>query len=1364
MKKGKTRFIRVLLWLLLLGLPAGGLSRQTATADAACDLTVAANPGIQATITAAENNQTICVHGGVYFESITIPATKSGLTLRAIEGETPVIDGEKLRPSNWITNQSVALVEIAGAGTTFDGFEVRFSSARGIDVTASNVTVRNSAVHDNWTTGINIIGDEPAISGVLIENNHVYNNLRKVQDAPAIYRGARGNSGGPTDWSFTPDDVWDNPFWSGAEADLPEASLYSISMTFNDDGVTPRVYAGSARASATRTGNIGAAYSAGGQPIAYSGNDILFHDPTTNKWTLYFDGGAPQQNPRLPAGTVIDAFQIERVEPPADPSLAPIVMSFEVTTTVGIGSGEVITPTLIGPSDLVRFTPTAVTALDEITAGSFTLYKRANELILPPGANIDALDRNPAGELLISLTEDTTLSDVAIGREDLAAYDETAGSWSLFFDGDHIPYNPYSADLTAAWLDAAGNIYISGDPIGGSALAFIKTTDSVARGNHVYNNYGEGIVAGRFSANMTLEGNVAYDNFHANVYLNSTTNPLVQRNLIYCTNNQAFWRKGSTESYRPAPGLQIRDEDFSNITPPLPPAGSGQVIINNLVIGCSTNFGVSTQRPGGGLNGALVANNTFVNARGATAVNINNVELSGDAVYVNSTFINNMIVQQPSLGAIVRVQGAANFSSLTVANNLYSVAPPAGWFNNEPGRVVGDPQLAAPYTPPTMDNPVNPADYRLTYASPAFDHGQAHPAVTDDFFGLSRATTGLPDIGADELAYEGTIHIVQATTPVGAAQRFAYTAGFDPDGFDLGDGESYAPGPVAAGTYNVTVAPVEGWLTTAICDDGSPAEAIVLSPGETVTCTFSSVRASQIVVVNEVTPAAGAPLFDFVLTPGEAFQLGHGNQTIVVAAGEAHTLTATVPQGWRQTAASCNNGDPLDAVVADVGEIVICTFAHEQLGRIIVTEQATPANTGQSFAFTADYDNDGFALQHGQSDTSAYLPAGTYAVAAATPSGWVAAGVTCDDGSAPTAIALSPGETVTCTFAHEQMGRVVVRKVTTPPNTGQLFTFTADYDPDGFTLADGQSNTSELLPPGDYTVSETVPPGWAQSSATCDDGSAPAAITLNPGETVTCTFTNGRTAPGPLATIYVTTTKAGAVRGLAYAPGDILAYDGRLDTWSLYFDASDVGITKPLSDFVLMDDGSLLLAISARVKLTPVSGAPFTLEVQDVARFVPTSLGTTTAGNLSLYFDGSDVALSTAGEKIDALARRADGALLISVSGAAAVKNGTTTVKAADEDLLLFQPSSIGGTTAGTWSLAFDGSTVPGLAVEDVTSAWQDAANVLHLTVTTNFTVGGVPGTSRSVLAITPARAVSVYWDAAAYGFPGLVDGLHIVK
>jgi len=289
----------------------------------------------------------------------------------------------------------------------------------------------------------------------------------------------------------------------------------------------------------------------------------------------------------------------------------------------------------------------------------------------------------------------------------------------------------------------------------------------------------------------------------------------------------------------------------------------------------------------------------------------------------------------------------------------------------------------------------------------------------------------------------------------------------------------------------------------------------------------------------------------------------------------------------------------------------------------------------------------------------------------------------------------------------------------------------------------------------------------------------PAHIVLDAGEAVVCTFVNGRTTTGPLATFYLTTLKAGNVRGLAYSPGDILRYDNALAyspgdilrydnavaAWSVYFDASDVGITKALSDFAILEDGSLLLAFKARMKLLDQAGVPFTVDAQDIARFVPSQTGATTAGYFEPYFDGSDVALSTSGEKIDALAVRPDGTLLISTSGAATVKNGNQSIKAADEDLLAFTPSSLGTTTAGVWQLAFDGSTLAGMAVEDVTSAWYDGATMtLYVTVMNNFNVKGVTGTSRTVLAVAPGGVVSAYWDAAAAGYPALIDGLHIQR
>ena len=1466
--------------ILLLLLSLGSMSRARVSSaqgplDAnACQITVEPGGSIQAAINAAANDTVICVRGGIYNETITVAAAKTGLTIMAYPGESPIIDGQKLLPGGSASMRFRSLVEIMGQGTIFDGFEVRYSSARGVEVGGNDVIVRNTIIHDNWNLGLLVRGvdENSLVSGVLAENNQVYSNLRKVRHVPVIYRGERIGAG-PTDWLFDPELLWDNPYWTGAEADMPDSALNAIAMTFNDDGRTARIYASSART--TREGHISAAFSASGQPFDYTGRDLLFFEPATNKWTYYFDGAALAG---LDTTTVIDAFQIDGSIPTESlpcPQCAPIVMSFATPIQLTIAGAS----QTIGPSDLVRFSPTAVSAGNVITAGNFTLERTASAMGLPADANIDALDRTPDGRQLMSFAADLTLGGQTFSNEDLIAYDALAGTWTLYFDGNQIPFNPFPDDLTAAWLDRDGHIYISGDPVGGSALTFLFAEDSIGRGNVIYNNYGEGLVAGRRTRNITLEDNIAYDNDHASIYLNNTVNPLVQRNIVFCSEDREFWTKGNTPDYRAGIGLMLRDEDFV----PMPPPSSGQVIINNIVAGCSTNFGVATQRPGGGLNNGLVAHNVFINSRADDPDAADNVTFGGGASYANSQFVNNMIVQTVP-GALTLIQGFPNTSSLTVSNNLYS-ATPANWFPSESGRVVGDPLFVNGIPPlPTLAAPPDPADFRLRYNSPARDAGLALAEVLTDFFGHSRTGHGSPDIGLDELPHVGEIIIVQETTPAGANQAFTYTASYTPDPFQLSDGQQHASGVLPAGVHSVLVADVAGWTTTAICDDGSSPDAIDLAPGETVTCTFHSTRATQLTVTNATTPANTAQLFDFNLTPGEAFQLGGGDSRTFDLTPGSYALSAATPAGWQQTSATCDNGDPLSAIVLEAGDAVTCAISYRQLGRIIVTKQTLPDGTTATFNFTPSY-GDAFTLGDGQQNTANDLTPGSYSVAETLPAGWAQVSATCDDGSAPAAIALGAGETVTCAFVNARLelavtktptpnqvttpggnvtfavavtnsgqaevtltalsdsiygnvanagnaalvsttcalpqmlppgdgytcaftahvggaagavhrntltataggpggtsvsaaaeatvnvvaaptGRIIVAKVTNPANSPGSFAFSASYDADGFALSHGGSNDSGPLPSGaTYSVSESVPAGWTLASATCSDGSSPSAIALGAGETVTCTFTNQRLTSGPTATIYVTTAAAGSVGGIAYAVGDILAYNGLTGVWSMAFDGSDVGWTKGIGDFEFLPDGSLLLTTNLRFPVG-TGAARFTLETQDIARFVPTSMGTTTAGSFALYFDGSDVLLSTAAERIDALARKPDGTLLISTSGKASVKNGAATVAGEDEDLLAFQPSSLGNNTAGTWSLSngFDGSLVTGMTAENVNGAWYNpATGDLYLTLTSAFNVGGVAGNQKQVLKLTPARVASLYWNAPANGYNGAIDGLFIV-
>ena len=126
----------------------------------------------------------------------------------------------------------------------------------------------------------------------------------------------------------------------------------------------------------------------------------------------------------------------------------------------------------------------------------------------------------------------------------------------------------------------------------------------------------------------------------------------------------------------------------------------------------------------------------------------------------------------------------------------------------------------------------------------------------------------------------------------------------------------------------------------------------------------------------------------------------------------------------------------------------------------------------------------------------------------------------------------------------------------------------------------------------------------------------------------------------------------------------------------------------------------------------------------DIVQFYPTSLGDNTAGTFGFFFDGSDVELTTSSEDIDAMTVLPDGRLVISTIGSATV----TGVSSADEDLLVFTATSLGTNTSGSWALYFDGSDVGLTATtEDIFGAYVKGSDT-YLSTNGAFSVTGLSG------------------------------------
>ncbi|MEE2681824.1 MAG: S8 family serine peptidase [Planctomycetota bacterium] len=211
-------------------------------------------------------------------------------------------------------------------------------------------------------------------------------------------------------------------------------------------------------------------------------------------------------------------------------------------------------------------------------------------------------------------------------------------------------------------------------------------------------------------------------------------------------------------------------------------------------------------------------------------------------------------------------------------------------------------------------------------------------------------------------------------------------------------------------------------------------------------------------------------------------------------------------------------------------------------------------------------------------------------------------------------------------------------------------------------------------------------------------------------------------------------------RGNTSVPGlgtvrndDIVSYDPDTGSWSMYFDGSDVSFTSGAIDaFCILDDGSILLSKTSGITLDGVS-----FDDSDIVLFTPTSLGASTSGSFTMYFDASDMGLTTNGEDTDGISMLADGRLVLSTAGTTRI-SGIPTQR--DEDLFVFTPTSLGENTSGVVESYLDNSDV-GLnnsGGEDIDAFYIHPDGTVIFSCTGSFSVTGVSGEDEDLAIFTP--------------------------
>ena len=210
--------------------------------------------------------------------------------------------------------------------------------------------------------------------------------------------------------------------------------------------------------------------------------------------------------------------------------------------------------------------------------------------------------------------------------------------------------------------------------------------------------------------------------------------------------------------------------------------------------------------------------------------------------------------------------------------------------------------------------------------------------------------------------------------------------------------------------------------------------------------------------------------------------------------------------------------------------------AADETGTLVISAVTVPA--GQAGSFTVTGVPSGTITTEGTLVVTDLAP-GTYTTTHIDPApDFDVTAVECDDGDSATpssgdaqtrtaVLNLDPGETINCTFTNAQRGALVVVSQTEPAGLDGAFTFTGS--PTGTIPAEGTLVVANLTP-GTYSSTQVDPaPEFDVTAVECDDGGSPtpssgdassrtAVFNLDPGEMVTCAFTNTRRGTAVVAT------------------------------------------------------------------------------------------------------------------------------------------------------------------------------------------------------------------------------------------------------
>ena len=390
--------------------------------------------------------------------------------------------------------------------------------------------------------------------------------------------------------------------------------------------------------------------------------------------------------------------------------------------------------------------------------------------------------------------------------------------------------------------------------------------------------------------------------------------------------------------------------------------------------------------------------------------------------------------------------------------------------------------------------------------------------------------------------------------------------GAEQDGFALTTGSTNSV-KVPAGSYVVSENQQANYtvkLSSCSGEETDPTatatthQSVVVSPGETVVCTFTNARDSGTIEVKKVVQSADpdeAGVFD-LLVDGvvKAEDVANGGTTgqVPVATGQAHAVaeaagTETDMNRYDsfyqcfdgRTLVKMGNGTAVEGgITVSKGQHVVCTFTNTAHALIAIVKDANP-DASQPFDFNINggrqgLDEDFTLVDDGSEESNnteiiEVSALANYTVTESEVAGWVLTNISCEgegriETENPLELALqpTPGTIIVCTFTNTKKASLTVVK-DAQPNATVPFSFTTDAvqvagaDATFSLVDDGALGVNSKLftglMPGRYTVTETATEGWTLNDIRCTNAVVERAgltahITLSAGAEAVCTFVN----------------------------------------------------------------------------------------------------------------------------------------------------------------------------------------------------------------------------------------------------------------